>query len=136
MNIEQVALVCHETNRAYCEMLGDTSQLPWDHAPEWQRQSAIKGVRFALANPDAGPSASHDSWLKEKAETGWAYGPTKDAEKKLHPCFVPYEQLPPEQRLKDSLFIGIVRAFAAQYPLSWTLGSDGLAYDLHEAIPG
>ena len=32
-----------EINRAYCAALGDTSQLPWDQAPEWQRQSAING---------------------------------------------------------------------------------------------
>ncbi len=107
--IDGIAKVCHEANRAYCSALGDQSQMSWDEAPAWQRESAVKGVEFIFANPVADPSASHVSWLKEKEETGWKYGPVKDAEKKEHPCFVPYDQLPSEQRMKDHLFGAIVR---------------------------
>lgn len=110
MKAEQIARVCHETNRAYCEAIGDFSQLPWNDAPEWQITSAINGVRFHLDNPHAKPSHSHDSWLNEKRETGWKYGPVKDADKKEHPCFVPYNELPSEQKAKDALFIGVVSA--------------------------
>ena len=110
MDVSAIAKVCHEANRAYCASLGDMSQLSWEEAPEWQRVSAVKGVEFSLANPDAPPSASHDSWLREKMDTGWKYGPVKDPEKKEHPCFVRYEELPSEQRAKDHLFQGIVRA--------------------------
>lgn len=110
MEVEQIAKVCHETNRAYCETLGDISQDFWENAPEWQRTSAINGVRFHLENPGAGPSHSHDSWLKEKEEAGWKYGPIKDPVKKEHPCYVPYDQLPEEQKKKDALFIAIVNA--------------------------
>lgn len=110
MSPAQIAAVCHETNRAYCAALGDNSQPAWADAPEWQRTSAIKGVEFHLANPGSPPSRSHEEWLKEKEATGWKYGPVKDPEKKEHPCFVPYDQLPPEQRIKDSLFIAVVDA--------------------------
>ena len=99
-----IAKKCHEINRAYCAALGDTSQLPWDQAPEWQRQSAINGVQFHIEHPDAGPDASHNSWLEEKRSAGWKFGPVKDADKKEHPCFVPYDQLPAEQKAKDHLF--------------------------------
>lgn len=116
MNVEQIARIAHETNRAYCESIGDTSQPRWEDAPEWQRQSAIKGVEFHVAAHANGstpsPSASHDSWLAEKRAAGWTYGPAKDAAKKEHPCLVPYDELPIEQRLKDYLFGGIVAAFA------------------------
>lgn len=107
-----IARVCHEANRAYCATIGDLSQLPWDDAPQWQRESAIAGVEFSVAHPDAPPSASHESWLAEKERTGWRYGPVKDAEKKEHPCFVPYDELPLDQRRKDALFVAIVRALA------------------------
>lgn len=100
----EVAQVAHEINKAYCEAIGDNSQLPWDQAPDWQKESAIKGVEFHLGNPNASASASHESWLKQKAEDGWTYGPVKDAEKKEHPCYVPFEQLPKEQQAKDFLF--------------------------------
>lgn len=112
--IEQVARVCHEANRAYCQSIGDDSQPAWDQAPKWQRDSAINGVHFHLASLTVGekaaPSASHEAWLKQKADDGWKFGPTKDAEKKEHPCFVPYNELPLEQRMKDYIFASIVDA--------------------------
>jgi len=108
--LEGIARICHEANRAYCRSIGDESQLPWEDAPEWQRTSAVNGVLFTLRNPGAPPSASHESWLEEKRATGWKYGPVKDPEKKEHPCFVPYGDLPVEQRRKDALFQAVVRA--------------------------
>jgi hypothetical protein len=110
MNITNIAEICHEANRAYCNTLGDNSQVGWALAPEWQRESAIKGVEFCLANPSAPPSANHDSWLAVKEAEGWKYGPVKNAEAKEHPCFVPYDELPSEQKAKDHLFKGIVAA--------------------------
>lgn len=106
------AAVSHEANRGYCAAIGDTSQLPWAEAPDWQRASAINGVLFHLANPHAGPSASHDNWMREKAEDGWTYGPVKDAEAKQHPCMVPFDELPPEQQAKDRLFRAVIHALA------------------------
>lgn len=108
--INRIAMVCHEANRAYCESIGDYSQTSWDDAPDWQRESAINGVRHRIINPLSPPSLSHENWLKEKEATGWKYGPVKDAEKKEHPCFVPYDELPEEQKKKDYLFCAIVDA--------------------------
>lgn len=118
MTIEQIAKVAHELNKAYCESIGDNSQPTWEEAPDWQKSSAINGVKFHLENPNAGPSASHDSWLKQKEEEGWKYGEVKDPEKKEHPCFVPYEKLPTEQKAKDYIFRQVVHSlkeFAGQY---------------------
>lgn len=113
LTVEQIAFVCHETNRAYCQIIGDNSQPIWSDAPAWQRESAIKGVEFNLANPDAPASASHDSWLAVKEADGWKFGPVKNAERKEHPCCVPYDQLPKEQQRKDALFKAIVASLAA-----------------------
>jgi RyR domain len=111
--VEATAAVCHGVNRAYCASQGDQSQPTWDEAPEWQRQSAITGVRFALEHPDAGPAASHESWLAEKRRDGWVYGPEKDPVLKTHPCFVPYDELPPSQKAKDYIFLAVVRELMA-----------------------
>ena len=108
--VERVARVAHEINRAYCQALGDDSQSAWESAPQWQRDSAVAGVKFHEANPEAGPEASHEAWLALKKAEGWTYDPTKDSEKKEHPCFVPYGELPVEQRAKDFLFRAVVHA--------------------------
>ena len=108
--MELAAKTAHEVNRAYCASIGDHSQLPWDAAPEWQRESCINGVRHLIANPNSTPEESHQSWLTEKENTGWKYGPVKDTIKKEHPCMVPYSELPLEQRTKHYLFGAAVRS--------------------------
>ena len=106
----QIAQICHDANRAYCRVIGDYSQQSWDEAEQWQRDSAVKGVEFALANPTASPADQHESWVQAKLKDGWNFGPVKDAEKKTHPCIIPYHGLPIEQRVKDHLFKAIVNA--------------------------
>ena len=106
-----IASICHEANRAYCKSIGDTSQPSWEEAPDWQKESAIAGVSFHMANPTASPSASHEAWRQHKEAEGWDYGIKKDPFLKQHPCMVPYDELPIEQRRKDYLFRAIVHAF-------------------------
>lgn len=110
MDRTEIARVAHEINRAYCAALGDASQPAWEDAPEWQKASALVGVDMHLANPDATPEKSHESWLEQKLAEGWKFGPVKDVEKKEHPCCVPYAELPPDQKAKDYLFRGVVHA--------------------------
>lgn len=121
MNVKQIAQIVHETNRAYCQTIGDDSQVAWADAPEWQRESAISGVDGILTGKITRPEESHESWLAEKSRTGWKYGPVKNAETKEHPCFVPYAELPANQQTKDALFFGIVRICAGQHEMSKAL---------------
>lgn len=110
LTIEDVARICHETNRAYCAALGDDSQPPWEDAPDWQRTSATNGVMARMGDPTLPASSSHDAWTKEKLEAGWGWGPVKDPAKKEHPCLVPFDELPLDQQAKDHLFVGVVDA--------------------------
>lgn len=105
-----IAIACHEANKAFCALHDDHTQKHWEEAAEWQQESAIKGVTFAIANPDAGDSAQHDAWMADKIANGWVYGEVKDADKKTHPCIVPFDQLPEFQQKKDKLFRAIVNA--------------------------
>ena len=104
-----IARVAHEVNRAYCESIGDNSQVSWEEAPRWERDSAINGVVLHLNN-DTTPEDSHAAWVKQKKQDGWVYGDEKDADKKTHPRMVPYDQLPQEQRVKDYLFKAVVES--------------------------
>lgn len=117
MKAIDIAKICHEANRAYCDSLGDYSQQAWEFAPDWQRESAIKGVELHLGGTHT-PADSHASWMKQKLDDGWKFGPVKDPAKKEHPCIVPYDQLPLEQRRKDLLFKNIVETFKGDEQLS------------------
>jgi hypothetical protein len=119
LDIEKIARVCHEANRAWCVTLGDRSQPAWDDAPEWMVKSAIDGVRAALSNK-AGAAGLHNAWCEAKRRDGWVFGPVKDAVAKTHPCLVPYDDLPAEQRAKDALFEAVVGA------LRWSFADDPL----------
>ena len=112
MTVEQIAQVCHEINRAFCQSMGDGSQPFWKYAPDWQKTSAINGVNFHLLNPNAGADASHNSWMKEKVDAGWVYGEVKNPDAKTHPCIVPFDQLPKEQQAKDFLFRQVVHSLS------------------------
>lgn len=108
--IEAIAKVCHAANAEYCRIIGDDAQVPWGHAPEWHKEILVKGVEFFLSDPSAGPDAMHACWLAEQEADGWVWGAVMNEDAKTHPCMKPFDELPPEQQMKDRLFIGIVRA--------------------------
>ena len=67
MNATDIARVCHEVNRAYCQKLpADESQPAWDDAPQWQKDSALAGVQAILTDPATTPEQSHEGWLAQK----------------------------------------------------------------------
>jgi hypothetical protein len=108
--LELIAKVCHNVNKVYCESLEDYSQTSWEDAPDWQKNSAINGVKYHLEN-DVTPEMSHISWMNQKEQEGWVYGKEKNAELKTHPCMVQYKDLSESQRVKDYLFKAVVDSF-------------------------
>lgn len=113
---ENVARLCHQVNKAYCESIGDYTQVDWDEAPDWQRNSAIEGVVHHIENDDITPEDSHNNWLAEKTRNGWLWGKKKDAELKTHPCIIPYSELPIKQKSKDYIFKAICDFFKGSQP--------------------
>jgi hypothetical protein len=104
-----VARVVHEANRVLQEQTGEEVSPPYDAAPQWQKDSAYLGIQEAVAGKN--PEELHESWCEVKVQDGWVFGPVKDADKKTHPCLVPYSQLSESQRIKDHMFSAIVKAF-------------------------
>jgi len=109
LSVDQIAMVAHEANKAYCSMIGDHTQVNWDMAPEWVRQSAKVGVGLVFADPSVTPEIMHNSWMAGKIDGGWKHGPIKAPDLLEHPCLVPYADLSSDHRLKDVLFLAIVR---------------------------
>ena len=43
----------------------------------------------------------HEVWAKARIDQGWTYGPQRNDELKTHPCLIPYELLPDEEKDYD-----------------------------------
>lgn len=109
-DLELIAKSAHEAIRQFNESNGDFSVKPWDESPENIKNSAIDGVKYLMKNPHATGKDMHDNWVKFKRADGWVYGKTKDAEKKTHPSIRPYEELDARERMKDDIFVSMVKA--------------------------
>lgn len=104
------ARIAHEVNRVICEHLGDPVAPPWESAPDYMKQSSIKGVQAIYANPAITPEEQHNLWMQQRLADGWTYGEVKDEHAKTHPNLVQYDELPTGQQLKDKLFQAVTRA--------------------------
>jgi ryanodine receptor 2 len=43
----------------------------------------------------------HEVWAEARIKQGWTYGEQRNDELKTHPCLVPYEELPEEEKEYD-----------------------------------
>ena len=43
----------------------------------------------------------HEIWSQTRIAQGWTYGSERNDAEKKHPCLVPYEELPEEEKLYD-----------------------------------
>ena len=43
----------------------------------------------------------HEVWAATRIAQGWTYGPERNDAEKKHPCLVPYEELPEDEKVYD-----------------------------------
>lgn len=68
---------------------------------------------------------AHDLWAEQRMKEGWRWGTQRDDAKKLHPCLVPYDQLPESEKTYDRIAVqGALRAIVA------------LGYCIRPELPG
>lgn len=108
---EQIAVVVHNANCGLQDILGDPCPSPyWYAATQEMKESTIDGVNVAMRG--ATPEMLHENWVAKKLADGWTHGPVKNDVNKTHPCLVPYDQLSPEQKVKDKVFQILVALLA------------------------
>ena len=83
---------------------------PWAAVGQDIKESCLIGIERVIENPEVSNEELHNSWIETKLLQGWKFGPIRSEEDKLHPCMVPYSNLPQFQKLKDAMFRNIVRA--------------------------
>ena len=63
--------------------------------------SAIELPDELLALTELLAARTHEVWAAGRISEGWRYGEQRDDALKLHPCLVPYEELPESEREYD-----------------------------------
>ena len=43
----------------------------------------------------------HDVWAQQRITEGWQYGTERNDDRKEHPCLVPYDELPENEKYYD-----------------------------------
>lgn len=57
---------------------------------------------------------AHGVWAAERLRLGWRRGPVRDDARKEHPCLVPYDDLPDDEKQFDrNAALGTLRAILA-----------------------
>lgn len=105
-----IAEIAHKANQEYRQAIGENRGACWDASSQSKRQGIIAGVELHRENPDTTPEESHQSWFERKKAEGWSHTETEDERAKMHPCCVPYDELPEKQKRKAVLFKAICRA--------------------------
>lgn len=81
---------------------------PWSARDEAFKAQFLDVIRM-MTGPDrkADPAELHDDWVRAYEAMGWEYGPVRDTEAKTHPDMVPYDELGPEEKAKDGVFVAL-----------------------------
>ena len=102
MTCEEIVYVASAANDALRDVTGQKRRPIFLHPDTINR--TVRGVTNTLADPTVTPEQSHEKWMADYL---------KEHKAEEHPCCVPYAQLPAEDKIKDELFLAIVRALAA-----------------------
>src|SRR6266700_2352439 len=96
---EQIAEVCHVANMTVQKLLHDECpSLSWDDEDEFIKKTSVGEVQMILAGRN--PEDTHNEWCERLFDQGYICGLVKSREMKTHPCLVPFNDLPVEQKRK------------------------------------
>lgn len=48
---------------------------------------------------------NHENWSQGRLKDGWQLGDHRDDERKLHPCLIPYDELPESEKEYDRVTV-------------------------------
>jgi hypothetical protein len=86
----------------------------WCDLTDEQKQNAVNAVKEIYCNPPKTAEELHELWMEPYIKDNWKKGDfsVKD---KLHPCLVPFEDLPDSEKLKDEIWSFMTELFRPYY---------------------
>ena len=82
----------------------DPPRDPAGSAPYLPRPADTSGVVITAEISDLTERLArntHENWAHQRISNGWSWGPARDDRKREHPCLVPYDDLPEEEKEFD-----------------------------------
>ncbi|MFT0241636.1 RyR domain-containing protein [Bacteroides thetaiotaomicron] len=72
-----------------------------DYIPEPMNLSLVDLPESLIQLSERIAENVHEVWAKARIDEGWTYGEKRDDIHKKHPCLVPYDELPEEEKEYD-----------------------------------
>lgn len=72
-----------------------------DYPPEPMDLSSVDLPESLIQLSERIAENVHEVWAKARMDEGWTYGEKRDDIHKKHPCLVPYDELPEEEKEYD-----------------------------------
>lgn len=72
-----------------------------DYTPEPMDLSSVDLPESLIQLSERIAENVHEVWAKARIDEGWTYGEKRDDIHKKHPCLVPYDELPEEEKEYD-----------------------------------
>ena len=72
-----------------------------DYTPEPMDLSSVDLPESLIQLSERISENLHEVWAKARIDEGWTYGEKRDDIHKKHPCLVPYDELPEEEKEYD-----------------------------------
>ena len=72
-----------------------------DYIPEPMDLSSVDLPESLIQLSERIAENVHEVWAKARIDEGWTYGEKRDNIHKKHPCLVPYDELPEEEKEYD-----------------------------------
>ena len=72
-----------------------------DYTPEPMDLSSVDLPESLIQLSERIAENVHEVWAKARIDEGWTYGEKRDDIHKKHPCLVPYDELPEEEKEHD-----------------------------------
>ena len=86
----------------------------WEDLSEEFKELSYNAVREVYSTPQRSPEELHNLWMGPKLKDGWKLG-DHNIELKMHPCLVPFSDLPPSEICKDLIWHHVTEAFRPFY---------------------
>lgn len=71
------------------------------YTPKPEDTSKIELSAEVLALAEQLAKNTHEVWAASRIREGWTLGPRRSDERREHPCLIPYEELPEEEKEYD-----------------------------------